>query len=182
MAAAILMLSTAGVSGVVTASMRAERAETAQRQLEQRVQSELARLSALPYVLPAVSPGPDGADPARARSLLGAVFPHALVMHNTAAASFAPGSCGRRRHLHDRPQEAWGSMRVTSSFVSPGDAAWPPAPATRIEGWAIWLEATPPSPAVQVTVEASSLGPRPHRAEASVTLDALRPCVAEPAP
>ena len=181
-AAAILMLATTGVSGVVTASLRAERAEAVQQQLEQRVQAELARLSALPYVLPEAAPGPEGMDPVQARSLLGAVFPHALVMHNTATASFVPGSSGDGGTFTTVRAEAWGSMRVTGRFVSAGDAAWSPAPATCIEGWAVWLEATPPSPAVQVTVEASSSGPRPHRAEASAILDALRPCVAEPAP
>ena len=88
-------------------------------------------------------------------------------MHNTAAASFVPGSWGDGGTFTTVRTEAWGRMRVTSCFVSPGDAAWSPAPATRMEGWAVWLEATPPSPAVRVTVEASSFGPRPHRAEAS---------------
>lgn len=181
-AAAILLLATAGVTGVVTASLRAERTETIQQQLEQRVRTELARLSALPYVAPAPAPAPEpqGYDPAQARSLLQAVFPHALEAQNTLPAFFSPASSSEPCTFTTVTEAAWGSLRVTCCFVSATAGEWRPMVATDVEGWAVWLDVVPPSAAVRVTIAAVEEGSGAHRAEVSAVLDALRPRIAEP--
>ncbi len=182
LASAILLLTAAATTGVVTASLSGREVETTQTHLEQRVQAELARLSALPYVLPAETAGPEGIDPAQASSLLEAVFPHALVEYNSARAFFAPASLDQPCTFTTIAELPWGTMRVTGCFMDHGDVAWQPADASAVDGWAVWLDATPPSSAVRITVEAVSTGPRPHRAEATVVLDALRPSIGEQSP
>jgi len=181
-AAAILLLTSAGVTGAVTASLRAHGIEAAQTRLEQRVQAEAARLGALPYVLPAPPPGIEGYDPGAARSLLQAVFPHALAASNTTAAFFTPASPGAPATFTTVADHEWGSLRVAASFVTAADGVWEPAAAAAVEGWAVWLNDTPPAPAVLVTVRSSSSGSPAHAAEVTLVLDGLRPMVSEPSP
>jgi hypothetical protein len=177
-----LLLATVGVSGVMTTSLRAQSGEAAQRQLEQRVQAELARLRALPYSLSAPAPGSGGADPAGARSLLEAVFPHALAAHNTPSAFAVQAGPGRPWTFTTARAASWGVLSVECHFVTAVGGTWEPVAAEFVEGWAIWRDAVPPSPGVRITVGAASTGPRPHRAETTVVVAALRPSVMEPAP
>jgi len=181
-ASAILLLTCAGVTGAVTASLRGQGIEEAQMRLERRAQAEIARLSALPYSLPALPPGADGYDPGAARSLLQAVFPHALAAHNAAAAFFTPASAAGPAAFTTVSDHGWGSLRVAASFVTAAEGAWVPADTAAVEGWAVWLNDAPPSSAVRITVRASSPMPQARTAEAALVLDGLRPTVSEPAP
>lgn len=181
-ASAILLLTSAAVTGVITTTLRAQSVEGTQAQLEQRVQAELARLSALPYVLPAAAPGVEGYDPAATQSLLQAVFPHSDLALNVARAFFTPASAEKPCSFTTISEQAWGTMHVVCGFVSMRDGTWAPSPESGVEGWAVWRRATAPASAVLVTIQASAAGEPPHLAETSIVLDALRPLRAEPVP
>jgi Tfp pilus assembly protein PilV len=180
-ASAILLMTAASVTGVIIASLRAERAEAAQADLEQSVQTELARLGALPFVAPAAAPGLPGGEREEPRSLLEAVFPHALVAQNAASGFYVPATSDAPCSFVTVRESSWGTLRLTCSFMCFRGDTWQATDAGDVDGWAIWRQATPPSSAVRITVEATATGGARRRERVSLILDALRPRIVEPA-
>ena len=123
-AAAVLLLTAAAVSGVVSASLRARGVEAARGQLEQALQTELSRLAALPYATPVAPPPGQGYDPAAARSLVQAVFPHAGVVPDLPQAYFTPGTATEAEEFTTVATTAWGRLRTQAEFVCWGGGGW----------------------------------------------------------
>ncbi len=174
-ATAILLLTSAGVTGAVSASLRGASVEAGQTGLERLVQAEVVRLEALPYMVPVGALGTEGYDPAAAPSLIQTVFPHALLTSNAATSWFTPGIPDKPATFSTVRRSEWGSLTVVGQFVRLRDGVWQPLTSQELEGWAVWLEAIPPSPAVRITVIAETGGPLAHRAEMTVVLCADRP-------
>ena len=177
-ASAILLMASAGVTGVVTASLRAQSAEDARQRLEQRVQAELARLTALPFMAPAPAPVAAGYDPAQARSLVQAVFPHALVARNTPTAFFVPAGPATPAAF----TTVSASTTVSAGFVNRVGDEWRALPDAVLGGWAVWAAERPPACALRVTVTASDASGRERVATATRVILALRPLHAEASP
>ena len=177
-AAAVLLLTAAAVSGVVSASLRARGVEAARGRLEQALQTELSRLAALPYATPVAPPPSQGYDPAAARCLLQAVFPHAGVVPDLPQAFFTPGTATGADEFTTVATTAWGKLRTQAVFVCWGGHGWVPAAGDQLSGWAVWQGQVPPAPALRVTVEA--LGASGCCASLTTVLCGDAPRVADP--
>jgi hypothetical protein len=171
-ATAILLMASAGVTGAVTASLQGASTEAAQRRLEQDVRAELARLAALPFDAVVAAPPAHGYDPAAARSLLQAVFPHAQAARNTQVASYAAASATTAATFTTTVPGSEGDLRVSATFVEEAEGVWVDASPEAHDAWAVWLDALPPATALRVTVQASAGA---HHAAATTVLSADRP-------
>jgi prepilin-type N-terminal cleavage/methylation domain-containing protein len=152
-AATVLLLTAAAVSGVVSASLRARGVEVGRAQLEQALQAELSTLAALPYAEPVAPPPGKGYDPASVRCLVQAVFPHAGAAPDLPQAFFTPGAATAPGEFTIVTTTTWGTLRTTAVFVCWHDG-WVPVADDQLSGWAAWRQQVPPAPALRLTIEA----------------------------
>jgi Tfp pilus assembly protein PilV len=154
-AVAILGLACVAVSGVLSATLHAERSLERRRHLEAVLAAEGERLAALPYYRRA-----DGAQrPASPASLLGEVFPHASPACNAPEAYYADGSGAA-------PAGTFGSdvladdltVHRVSRFVAVSPAGLEPVALEALPAWAVWTDAVPPTGLIEVELQASWRG------------------------
>ena len=151
-AVAILGLACVAVSGVLGASLKAERSLERRRHLEAVLAAEGERLAALPYYRRA-----DGAAwPAMPSSLLGDVFPHASPACNAPEAYYADGSgaAAAGTFVSDIPTDDLTVHRV-SRFVAVSPAGLEPVALEALSDWAVWSDAVPPAGLLEVELQAS---------------------------
>jgi hypothetical protein len=151
-AVAILGLACVAVSGVLTATLRAERSLERRRHLEAVLAAEGERLAALPYYRRA-----DGSEwPATPASLLGDVFPHASPACNTPEACYADGSgtATAGTFLSDVRADDLTVHRV-SRFMTVSPAGLEPVAVDALSAWAVWSDAVPPAGLIEVELQAS---------------------------
>jgi len=154
-AVAILGLACVAVSGVLSASLKAERSVERRRHLEAVLAAEGERLAALPYYRRA-----DGADwPASPASLLGDVFPHASPACNLPEAFYADGSgaAAAGTFVSDILADDLTVQRV-SRFVAASPAGLDPVALEALSAWAVWAEAVPPAGLIEIELQASWRG------------------------
>jgi hypothetical protein len=171
-AVAILGLACVAVSGVLAATMHAERSLERQRHLEAVVAAESERLAALPYYRRAA----DAQRPVSPASLLGDVFPHASPACNAPDAFYADGSGAA-------PAGAFVSVtladdlvvRRVSRFMAVSPVGLEPIAVERLSAWAVWADALPPAGLIEVELESSWRGATLVR---RLVLSAVPPSVA----
>ena len=154
-AVAILGLACVAVSGVLGASLTAERSLERRRHLEAVLAAEGERLAALPYYRRA-----DGTEwPAMPSSLLGDVFPHALPASNGPSAFYADGSgaAAAGTFVSDVPADDL-TVRRLSRFVIVSPAGLEAVAPDALSAWAIWSDALPPAGLLEVELQASWRG------------------------
>ena len=154
-AVAILGLACVAVSGVLSATLHAERSVERRRHLEAVLAAEGERLAALPYYRRA-----DGAQrPASPASLLGEVFPHASPACNAPEAYYADGSgaAPAGTFVSDVLADDLTVHRV-SRFVAVSPAGLKPVALEALSAWAVWSEAVPPAGLIEVELQASWRG------------------------
>jgi len=173
-AVAILGLACVAVSGVLGATLHAERSLERRRHLEAVLAAEGERLAALPYYRRA-----DGAEwPASPASLLGEVFPHASLAGNAPQAFYADGSgaAPAGTFVSDIPADDITVNRV-SRFLAVSPAGLEPVPLEALSGWAICSDSVPPAGLVEIELQASWHG---LVVERRLVLSAVPPAVETP--
>jgi hypothetical protein len=151
-AVAILGLSCVAVSGVLGATLHAERSVEQRRHLEVVLAAEGERLEALPYYRRAAGARP----PASPASLLGEVFPHASPACNTPDAFYADGSGAAAPGSFVSEVLADDlSVRRVSRFVTVLPAGLQSVPVESLSAWAVWSDAIPPTGLVEVELQTS---------------------------
>ena len=171
-AVAILGLACVAVSGVLGATLKAERFVERRRHLEDVLAAEGERLTALPYYRRA-----DGADwPASPASLLGEVFPHASPACNLPEAFYADGSgtAPAGTFVSDTLADDLTVHRV-SRFVAASPAGLAPVALEALSDWAVWSDAVPPAGLLEIELQASWRGLEVDR---RLVLSAVPPSVA----
>ena len=154
-AVAILGLACVAVSGVLSASLTAERSVERRRHLEAVLAAEGERLAALPYYLQA-----DGAEwPASPASLLGEAFPHAVLTCNLPEAYYSDGSgaAAAGTFVSDILADDLTVQRV-SRFVVVSPAGLEPVSLGALSDWAVWSDALPPAGLIEIDLQASWRG------------------------
>ena len=154
-AVAILGLACVAVSGVLSATLHAERSVERRRHLEAVLAAEGERLAALPYYRRA-----DNAQrPVIPASLLGEVFPHASPACNAPEAYYADGSgaAPAGTFVSDILADDLTVRRV-SRFVAVSSAGLEPVALGVLSGWAVWSDAVPPAGLIEVELRASWRG------------------------
>ena len=154
-AVAILGLACVAVSGVLNATLRAERSLERRRHLEAVLAAECERLMALPYYRRADS----AATPVDPASLLGEVFPHASPACDTPTAFYADGSgaAPAGSFVSDVLADDLTVHRV-STFVAVSPSGLEPVPLETLSAWAVWSDAVPPAGLVEVELQATWRG------------------------
>ena len=151
-AVAILLLACVAVSGVLSASLKAERTVERRRHLEAVLAAEGERLTALPYYRHAAGEQP----PASPASLLGEVFPHASPACNLPEAFYADGSgtAPAGAFVSDILADDLTVHRV-SRFVAVSPSGLDPVALEALSDWAVWSDAVPPAGLLEVELQAS---------------------------
>ena len=171
-AVAILGLACVAVSGVLSATLHAERSVERRRHLEAVLAAEGERLAALPYYRRA-----DGAQrPASPASLLGEVFPHASPACNAPEAYYADG-WGAAPAGTFVSEVLAGDITVqrVARFVIASRAGLDPVAAEALSAWSVWSGTLPPAGLIEVVMQASWRG---LVLERRLVLSALPPTVA----
>ena len=159
-AVAILGLACVAVSGVLSASLKAERSVERRRHLEAVLAAEGERLTALPYSRRADDEQP----PASPASLLGEVFPHALPACNLPEAYYADGSGAAESGAAETGSFVSDILaddlivRRVSRFVAVSPAGLEPVAIEALSDWAVWSDAVPPAGLLEVELQASWRG------------------------
>jgi type II secretory pathway pseudopilin PulG len=171
-AVAILGLACVAVSGVLSATLHAERSLERRRHLEAVLAAEGERLAALPYYCRAEGV----ARPASPASLMGEVFPHASPACNAPEAYYADGSgvATTGTFISDIPVDDLTVHRV-SRFVTVSPAGLEPVAPEALSAWAVWSDAVPPAGLIEVELQASWRG---IVVERCLVLSAVPPTVA----
>ncbi|MBE3033246.1 MAG: type II secretion system protein [Actinobacteria bacterium] len=173
-AVAILGLACVAVSGVLSATLHAERSLERRRHLEAVLAAEGERLAALPYYRRV--DGPEW--PASPASLVGEVFPHASPACNAPQAYYADGSgaAPAGTFVSDVLADDLTVHRV-SRFVAVSPAGLEPVAPEALSAWAVWSDALPPAGLIEVELQASWRG---LVVERRLVLSAVPPTVAPP--
>ena len=171
-AVAILGLACVAVSGVLSASLKAERTVERRRHLEAVLAAEGERLTALPYYRHAAGEQP----PASPASLLGEVFPHASPACNAPEAYYSDGSGAAPAGTFVSDVLADDlTVRRVSRFVAVSPAGLEPVAVEALSDWAVWSDAVPPAGLLEVELQASWRG---LVAERRLVFSAVPPSVA----
>lgn len=147
--AVLLCVCTATTMALLT-STREQSVLDARVRLDRVVESERARLAALPYWRAAAPDATDADAEKDPDSLLAAVFPHALAIFNTATAFFTgrdEGALFVTRSVVDGVQ-----VEVKAMFVRQEGSGWTPLPADTVSGWMSWQMQDPPASTVEVLI------------------------------
>jgi hypothetical protein len=171
-AVAILGLACVAVSGVLAATMHAERSLERRRHLEAVLAAEGERLAALPYYRRAAGTQ----RPLSPASLLGEVFPHASPACNAPDAFYADGSgvAPAGTFVSDTLADDL-VVRHVSRFVAVSSAGLEPIAIERLSAWAVWSDALPPAGLIEIELESSWQGSTLQR---RLVLSAVPPSVA----
>lgn len=170
-ATGVLALTCLAISGVISASLRAQGAIEGRSRLEEALIAEAARLETLPYWCAALAQEASPAEPCN--SLLGEVFPHADPSLNTAAAAYTvrpgPVETGAFVSLVTRGEVA---VCRTATFITVTDEGEAAVSSVALRGWAVSSGAAPPSSTVRIQLEATLQG---RTATRCLVLPWLRP-------
>ena len=171
-AVAILGAACVAVSGVLSATLNAERALERRRHLEAVLAAEGERLAALPYYCRAGS----AERPASPTSLLGEVFPHASPACNVPEAYYADGSgaAPAGTFVSDVLADDLTVHRI-SRFVAVSPTGLEPVSLEALSAWAVWSDTLAPTGLIEVDLQASWRG---LVAKRRLVLSAVPPAVA----
>lgn len=155
-ASVVLLGTCVTVSATLASAFNADRLLERRALLDEVLDSERARLAALPYCQTAAAPVTGLAWRPEPPSLLGEVFPHAVTSHNSAAGCYRADSSSGAFVTHSTSQ----GVDITSEarFVRRDGADWAPVPVASVAGWAIWETRPLPAATVEVRLTAT-LGP-----------------------
>ena len=150
-ATAVLALTVACVTAVVTAAQHLQGRAGAAADLEQLVDSETVRLHALPFCPPA-----EGGSPGSS-SLLGEVFPHADPTRTSSGSAYEPDVNGASGGAFVTTVSIGRcQLRREARFVRADGEQWVPVAAVDLLGWDV-TAVRPPASALEVRLAASRM-------------------------
>jgi hypothetical protein len=155
-AVGLLLLACLTAGHVVLGALQEEDALAETMLVDRAVESERARLAALPYYAPAAPPTTEAEWRASPVSLLGEVFPHGVAGLNLAAHSFLDDAGVAVFVTHSAV--AGVDLESRAVFLRPGPSGWTPLATEAVSGWTIWQTARPPAATVEVVITGRANG------------------------